>query len=156
MGDLFERSPWSQLGSSITRDRLIRGDSIRQTDMRGFHPCSYTPSCQQCIPIWTYTYTHIIHACIYASCLDVLILGGGNRRERKRKLMAFALVLNVVTLALVPRAVCSQCTTRMMTSPPLSPFRMPLWWQQWQQSLWWRWLWHYLCSSVRWRTEWQW
>jgi len=41
MGDLYERSPWSQLGSNMTRDRPIRGVSIRQTHTRGFHPCYY-------------------------------------------------------------------------------------------------------------------
>ena len=50
-----ERSPWSQLGSKITRDRPIRGVSIRQTHTKGFPsvllPRSETPSCQQCTPI---------------------------------------------------------------------------------------------------------
>jgi len=41
MGDLSERSPWSQLGSNIIRDRPMRGVSIRQTHMRSFHPCYY-------------------------------------------------------------------------------------------------------------------
>jgi len=70
-----------------------------QTHTRGFHPtdpyegfpsvllpCSETPSCQQCTPIWTHTYTHTKHACIYASWLDVLIYGGEDRRERERKI----------------------------------------------------------------------
>jgi len=37
MGDLYERSPWSQLGSNMTRDRPIRGVSIRQTHTRGYY-----------------------------------------------------------------------------------------------------------------------
>jgi len=90
IGDLFERSPWSQLGSNITRDRPIRGVSIRQTHTKEFPsvllPRSETPSCQQCTPIWTHTYIHTIHACTYTSWLDVLVYGGGNRRQRERQL----------------------------------------------------------------------
>jgi len=41
-------------------------------------------------------------------------------------MMAVALALKVLTLAAVPQATCSQCTTMMLTSPLFSPFRMPL------------------------------
>jgi len=89
MGDPFERSPWPQLGNSKTRDEPIRGVSVRQTHAgfpSVFLPRSKTPSCQQCTPIWTHTYIHTIHACIHASWLDVLVYGGGNRRQRERKI----------------------------------------------------------------------
>jgi len=89
MGDLFERSPCPQLGSSITRDKPIQGVSVRQTHAgfpSVFLPRSKTPSCQQCTPICTHTYIHTIHTCIYASWWDVLVYGGGNRRQRERKI----------------------------------------------------------------------
>jgi len=89
MRDLFERSPWPQLGSSKTRDNSIRGVSVRQTHAgfpSVFLPHSETPSCQKCTPIWTHTYIHTIHACIYVSWSDVLVYGGGNRRQRERKI----------------------------------------------------------------------
>ena len=34
--ETFERSHWSQLGSNLTRDRPLRGVSIRQTHTKGF------------------------------------------------------------------------------------------------------------------------
>ena len=70
-----------------------------QTHTRAFHltdpyegflsvllPRSETPSCQQCTPIWTHAYIHTTHASIYASWLDVLVYGEGNRRQRERKI----------------------------------------------------------------------
>jgi len=70
-----------------------------QTHTRAFHltdpyegflsvllPRSETPSCQQCTPIWTHAYIHTTHASIYASWLDVLVYGGGKRRQREGKL----------------------------------------------------------------------
>jgi len=64
MGDLFERSPWSQLGSNITRDRPIRGVSIRQTHTRGFHPCYYLAARPQpAVHTYMNTRIHTHHTC---------------------------------------------------------------------------------------------
>ena len=57
MGDLFERSPWSQLGSNITRDRPVRGVSIRQTHTRGFHP-RYYPAARPHLVSSAHLYEH--------------------------------------------------------------------------------------------------
>jgi len=79
-----------------------------QTHTRGFHPTdpyegfpckethtgfpsvllprSETPSCQQCAPIWTHAYIHTIHVYMDASWIDVLVYGGGNKRERETKI----------------------------------------------------------------------
>jgi len=68
MGDLFERSPWSQLRSSITRDRPIRGVSIRRTPIRGFHPCYYLaarPHLASSAHLYEHTHTHTQYMLAY-------------------------------------------------------------------------------------------
>jgi len=58
MGDLFERSPWSQLGSNITRDRPIRGVSIRITTSQR-HPIL------SAMHTYMNTRTHTHHTCLH-------------------------------------------------------------------------------------------
>ena len=80
-------------GRPIQEDSLglsARKQYTHATDPCEGFPCillprSKTPACQQCTPIWTHTYIHTIHACIYASWLGVLIHRGEDRRERERK-----------------------------------------------------------------------
>ena len=77
MGDLFERSPCPQLGSSITRDKPIRGVSIRQTHAgfpSVFLPRSKTPSCQQCTHIRGQT-AQCVCLCVCSSmCVCVMMM----------------------------------------------------------------------------------
>jgi len=68
MEDLFERSPWSLLGSNITRDRPIRGVSIRQTHTRGFHPCYYLaarPHLASSAHLYEHTHTYTPYMLAY-------------------------------------------------------------------------------------------
>jgi len=94
MADLFERSPWSQLGSNITRDRLIRGTSIRQTHTKGFHPTdpygvSIRVTTSQRDPILpavcTYMKTriHTHHTCLHIC--ELVGCSGIWRRKQKRE-----------------------------------------------------------------------
>jgi len=68
MGDLFERSPWSLLGSNITRDRPIRGVSIRQTHTRGLYPCYYLvarPYLASSAHLYEHTHTYTPYMLVY-------------------------------------------------------------------------------------------
>jgi len=59
-----------------------------QTHTRGFHPCYYLaarPHVASSTHLYEHTHTYT-PACIYASWLDVLVYGGGNRRQRERKI----------------------------------------------------------------------
>ena len=58
MGDLFERSPWSQLGSNMTRDRPIRGVSIRVTT-------SQRDPILSAVHTYMNTRTHTHHTCLH-------------------------------------------------------------------------------------------
>ena len=88
-GRPVRRSPWSQLGSNITRDRPVRGVSIRQTHTRGFHPCYYLaarPHLVNSAHLYEHTHTYTSYMFAYESWLEVLIYGGGNKRKRVRKI----------------------------------------------------------------------
>ena len=68
MGDLIERSPWSRLGNNITRDRPVRGVSIRQTHTRGFHPCyclAARPHLVRSAHLYKYTHTYTSYMLAY-------------------------------------------------------------------------------------------
>jgi len=82
VGDLFERSPWPQLGSSKTRDEPIRGVSVRQTHAGFpfvFLPRSETQSCQQCTYMNTHIHTH--HTCLHIC--ELVRCSGIWRREQR-------------------------------------------------------------------------
>ena len=88
-GRPVERSLWSQLGSNITRDRPVRGVSIRQTHTRGFHPCYHLaarPHLVNSALLYEHTHTYTSYMFVYESWLEVLIYGGGNKRKRERKI----------------------------------------------------------------------
>jgi len=69
-GRPIERSPWSQLGSNITRDRPVRWVSIRQTHTRGFHPCYHLaarPHLVNSAHLYEHTHTYTPHMLAYES-----------------------------------------------------------------------------------------
>ena len=83
MGDLFERSPWSLLGSNIKRDRPIRGFQSNRP-IRGVYIRVTTSQRDPILPaVHTYMNTriHTHHTCLHMC--ELVRCSGICRREQK-------------------------------------------------------------------------